>query len=204
MPLSWNPDPANHESQILTRRVARDPRDEDAWARLRAFYAGQSTTWQAWTSEQIGYAEALRRGLCAVSERQPGTTSQASWLEFGAGTGESTTALPESPRVVHTDAVAELVREVPSHPNRAAVVADVRRLPFADGAFDLAFGLNAIPYFPELVRVTRSPRMILLAYSFGAATPVYLDPRALREAVGPQWKEESDESEWGSFTLLVD
>jgi ubiquinone/menaquinone biosynthesis C-methylase UbiE len=53
-------------------------------------------------------------------------------------------------------------------------VADASALPFADGQFDLVVLLNAIPFFDELARVTARGGRVVVAFSRGAETPIWV------------------------------
>jgi ubiquinone/menaquinone biosynthesis C-methylase UbiE len=59
-------------------------------------------------------------------------------------------------------------------------VADAQKLPFADGTFDLVTLGNMIPFFDELGRVTAPGGHVLVAYSAGVETPIYVPPERLR------------------------
>ncbi len=53
-------------------------------------------------------------------------------------------------------------------------VADARKLPFNDAGFTLVTALNVPPFFPELRRVTAPGGWVLIAFSLGERTPIYL------------------------------
>jgi hypothetical protein len=59
-------------------------------------------------------------------------------------------------------------------------VADAARLAYGDGAFELVALLNMIPFFDELARVTASGGTLVIAFSRGAGTPIYVAPERLR------------------------
>jgi SAM-dependent methyltransferase len=63
-------------------------------------------------------------------------------------------------------------------------VADASRLPYGAGAFDLVTLQNMIPFFDELARVTAPGGAVLIAFSAGAATPIYVPSDRLREELG--------------------
>ena len=59
-------------------------------------------------------------------------------------------------------------------------VADAARLPFGDGAFDLVTLANMIPFFDELARVVAPGGTVVVAFSGGAGTPIYVPPDRIR------------------------
>ena len=63
-------------------------------------------------------------------------------------------------------------------------VADAARLPFADGSFDLVGLSNMIPFFDELERVLRPGGFLIVAFSGGAGTPIYVPAERLRTELG--------------------
>jgi ubiquinone/menaquinone biosynthesis C-methylase UbiE len=53
-------------------------------------------------------------------------------------------------------------------------VADASRLPYDDGAFELVSLANMIPFFGELARIVAPGGHVLIAFSSGAETPIYV------------------------------
>jgi SAM-dependent methyltransferase len=62
--------------------------------------------------------------------------------------------------------------------------ADASKLPFADGSFDLVGLSNMIPFFDELARVLAPDGWLIVAFSGGAGTPIYVPPDRLRAELG--------------------
>jgi ubiquinone/menaquinone biosynthesis C-methylase UbiE len=62
--------------------------------------------------------------------------------------------------------------------------ADAAELPFADGAFDLVQLANMIPFFDELARVTAPGGHLVLSFSAGPETPIWVPPERLRRELG--------------------
>ncbi|MFL5978445.1 MAG: class I SAM-dependent methyltransferase [Gaiellaceae bacterium] len=58
--------------------------------------------------------------------------------------------------------------------------ADAVRLPFEDGAFDLVQLANMIPFFDEVTRVTAPGGHVVLSFSAGPETPIWVPPDRLR------------------------
>jgi ubiquinone/menaquinone biosynthesis C-methylase UbiE len=59
-------------------------------------------------------------------------------------------------------------------------VGDAAALRFDAGAFELVTLANMIPFFDELARVTAPAGSIVLSFSRGAETPIYVPPDRLR------------------------
>jgi SAM-dependent methyltransferase len=63
-------------------------------------------------------------------------------------------------------------------------VADASRLPYEDGAFDLVVLMNAIPFFDELARITAPGGTVVLSFSRGPETPIYVPEQRLERQLG--------------------
>jgi ubiquinone/menaquinone biosynthesis C-methylase UbiE len=63
-------------------------------------------------------------------------------------------------------------------------VGDAAALPFEDGIFELVTLANMIPFFDELARVTASGGTVVLSFSRGPETPIYVRPERLRRELG--------------------
>jgi SAM-dependent methyltransferase len=63
-------------------------------------------------------------------------------------------------------------------------VADASKLPYGDGSFDLVGLSNMIPFFDELDRVLAPGGWLIVAFSGGAGTPIYVKPERLRAELG--------------------
>lgn len=190
----WNPQPEQHPSQVHARRLLDHPDDTGAWDGLAAVYRTQADTWRAWSEQQPDYAGPLRRALDGVAG-----TDGAVWLEIGAGTGESYPALSPGRRVLHTELVEAMAHQAPARPGGAWTVADARHLPVADRTVDVLFGLNVVPSPAETNRVVRDGGSLVLAYSFGRHTPVYLDPDEVLDRLGTQWEGTAADGPWGTW-----
>ncbi len=101
--------------------------------------------------------------------------------------------------------VAEARRRLPSDlAGRVRFdVADASRLPCSDGEFDLVVLLNMIPFFDELARVTAPGGTVVLAWSSGPETPIYVPPERVRRGLAPLGFDRFEDVEAGAGTALV-
>jgi ubiquinone/menaquinone biosynthesis C-methylase UbiE len=111
----------------------------------------------------------------------------ASALDLGTGTGDGAIAIARRwPRVevlgvdVSAGMIAEARRKAPG---LRFEVADARRLDTPDGAFDLVAMNNVIPFFGELGRIVAPGGHLLVAFSRGPQTPIYVAPGRLRRGL---------------------
>lgn len=139
--------------------------------------------------DELGSPERLRSyeaGLAAV----PVAPRRA--LDLGTGTGRGAFGIarrwPDA-EVVGVDIAEAMLAEARSRtpPDLSKRVrfetADAARLPYADASFDLVALANMIPFPAELARVLAPGGHLVVAYSLGAETPIYVAPARLRRAV---------------------
>lgn len=123
----------------------------------------------------------------AALDRVPGSPRRA--LDVGTGTGDGAFEIarrwPET-EVVGVD-VAEgmLAHARAKAPYELAsrvrfVAGDAARLPFPDASFDLVALGNMIPFVHELARVLEPGGMLVVSFSSGPATPIYVPLPRLR------------------------
>ena len=111
-------------------------------------------------------------------------------LDLGTGTGAVARLVAErfpEADVVGADLSAQMIdqaRRLTDSPRVTYQVADAQKLPFADGSFDLVTLGNMIPFFDELARVLAPGGQVLVAYSAGPETPIYVPPERLRTELG--------------------
>jgi len=111
-------------------------------------------------------------------------------------------------RVVGVDLSARMIAEAKSRlPDELAErveyrVGDASRLPFRDGEFQLVSLMNMIPFFDELARVTAPGCTVVLSFSRGADTPIYVPPERLRRELGRRGFAEFADFSAGPATAL--
>jgi len=108
-------------------------------------------------------------------------------LDLGTGTGIGARALavrwPQA-GITGVDVSRKMIEEARSRATSEReryVVADASALPFADGTFDLVAMLNMIPFYDEVARVTAPAGTIVMAFSRGEQTPIWVPFDRLRE-----------------------
>jgi SAM-dependent methyltransferase len=123
--------------------------------------------------------------LEAALERVPGEPRAA--LDLGTGTGDAATAVARrwpGTDVLGVDASPAMVAEARRKaPELRFEVGDARRLDLPDAAFDLVTLNNMIPFFDELARLVRPGGHLVIAFTWGAETPIYVAPGRLRRGL---------------------
>jgi ubiquinone/menaquinone biosynthesis C-methylase UbiE len=160
----------------LVWRVLRRP--------LRAMFDGLAPTWET----RIGphHLGALELALAEVPPPRR-------VLDLGTGTGVVAIALagryPEA-EVVGIDLSSGMIDEArrkvpPELAGRLSFeVGDASALACPDGDFELVVLSNMIPFFDELTRVVAPGGTLVLSFSRGAETPIYVAPDRLRRELG--------------------
>jgi SAM-dependent methyltransferase len=152
-----------------------------------------------------GYMAAYEAGLGATPPARRA-------LDVGSGTGLGAFAIaarfPDADIVgvdLSEDMVAEARQKTP--PEVAGRIrfeqADAARLPFADESFDLVALGNMIPFFDELARVLAPDGSLLVAFSSGPETPIYVPFERLRAELGRRGFAHFAEFAAGSGTALL-
>jgi SAM-dependent methyltransferase len=151
---------------------------------LRNMFDGLAPTWET----RIG-----PHHLGALDLALDGMPAPGSVLDLGTGTGVVALALAERYRqaeVVGIDLspamIEEARRRVPSElAGRVRFeVGDASALAGPDGGFDLVVLSNMIPFYDELARVVARGGTLVLSFSRGAQTPIYVPPERSREELG--------------------
>jgi SAM-dependent methyltransferase len=102
----------------------------------------------------------------------------ATVLDLGTGTGRVARIVAEAwpqTKVVGANVSPGMIDEARRlGGNIHYDVADASRLPYEDGAFELVTLSNMIPFFDELARVTAPGGSVIVAYTMGDRTPIYV------------------------------
>lgn len=133
-------------------------------------------------------------------------------LDLGTGTGMGAFAIarrfPEA-EVVGADLAQGMIEEArrqtpPELADRVRFdVADASRLPYAEGSFDLVALSNMIPFFDELARIVAPNGAVLLSFSGGAGTPIYVPPERIRAELGGRGFAEFADFAAGNGTSMI-
>jgi ubiquinone/menaquinone biosynthesis C-methylase UbiE len=134
-------------------------------------------------------------------------------LDLGTGTGAAAFVaarrFPEA-EVVGVDLSERMLAEAradtpPEVANRVRFeAADGAQLPYEEGAFDLVVLANMIPFFDELARVVVAGGRVVLSFSAGPETPIWVPPERLRDELGGRgFSEFADFAAAGGTALLA-
>ncbi|HEY3577509.1 MAG TPA: class I SAM-dependent methyltransferase [Gaiellaceae bacterium] len=172
---------AQRFARLVTDAVVRRPR---VWllfrGPLRKMFDGLAATWET----RIGPHHLWALDL-ALEEVPPPRRV----LDLGTGTGVVALALAErypEADVVGIDLSPGMIEEArrkvpPQLTSRLRFeVGDASALACPDGEFDLVVLSNMIPFGDELARVTAPGGTLVLSFSRGAETPIYVAPDVLR------------------------
>lgn len=164
--------------QPLLWRLLRRP--------LRVMFDGLAPTWE--TRIHAHHLWALDLAL----EEQP---PPRRILDLGTGTGVVALALADrylGAEVVGIDLSPGMIEEArrklsPALAGRVRFeVGDAAALECPDGDFELVTLSNMIPFFAELARVVPVRGTLILSFSRGAETPIYVPPDRLRRELARQ------------------
>jgi ubiquinone/menaquinone biosynthesis C-methylase UbiE len=176
---------AQRFARLVTDAVIQRPVTWQVFRRpLRSMFEGLAPTWET----RIGPHHLWALDLALEDVLLPGRI-----LDLGTGTGVVAIALAErypEAQVTGIDLsqgmIEEARRKLP--PGLAARVAfevgDAAALDCPDSGFDLVVLSNMIPFFDELARIVASGGILVLSFSRGAETPIYVPPERLREELG--------------------
>ena len=176
---------AQRFARLVTNAVVRRPA---LWrlfrGRLRSMFDGLAPTWET----RIGPHHLWALELALEDVPPPRRI-----LDLGTGTGVVATALgkryPES-EVLGIDLSPGMIEEArrqlpPELAGRVGFeVGDASALACPDGDFDLVVLSNMIPFFDELARIVASGGTLVLSFSKGAETPIYVESELLRRELG--------------------
>ena len=172
---------------------------------LHGFFDRAATGWDVRTGAGSVHHLAAFAAACARVRPAPERV-----LELGTGTGEAALFLArEFPgaSVRGVDLSEEMIHAAQAKvgldpTGRIAFrVADAADLPYGDESFDLVALLNMPPFFAEIARVLRPGGSVIVAASWGAATPFYTPPAVLergfrRHGIGSAAQGETGGGSW--------
>jgi ubiquinone/menaquinone biosynthesis C-methylase UbiE len=131
-------------------------------------------------------------------------------LDVGTGTGAAALAIAErfpTARVVGVDIAPEMVdqarQKARDRQNLSFEVGDASALPYDDASFDLVTAANMIPFFDELARVLRPGGTLVVAFSLGPTTPIYVPTERMRKELAARGFTEFAEIQAGRGSALV-
>jgi SAM-dependent methyltransferase len=172
----------------VIRRVADRLGGSAGWylTESRAFFATRAASWDT------RFGDDLPAYAAAVAET--GIAPGAAVLDAGCGTGRALPALRaavgETGTVVGLDLTPQMLAEARRQGRgeaAALLMADARRLPFADGSLDAVFAAGLVTHLPdlcaglaELARVTRPGGRLTIFHPSGRAALAARHGRTLR------------------------
>jgi SAM-dependent methyltransferase len=109
-------------------------------------------------------------------------------LDVGTGTGAAAAVLKRrfpNAEVIGVDLAPAMIEQARrSVPDVRFEVGDASSLPYEDTGFDLVTLSNMIPFFDELARVVAPGGHVVIAFSGGAETPIYVPHERLKTELG--------------------
>jgi SAM-dependent methyltransferase len=145
--------------------------------------------------------------LEAALDRLPASPKRV--LDIGTGTGAAARLVaaryPEAD-ITGVDVAERMLDEARRLTDSTRVTyraADAERLPFDAESFDLVTLNNMIPFFDELARVVAPGGHLVIAFTGGAGTPIYVPPERLRSELGRRGFAEFAEVSAGRGTALL-
>jgi ubiquinone/menaquinone biosynthesis C-methylase UbiE len=87
--------------------------------------------------------------------------------------------------------------------NLSFEVGDASALPHGDASFDLVTAANMIPFFDELARVIRPGGAVVVAFSLGSETPIYVPSERMRKELDARGFTEFAEIDAGRGSAFV-
>lgn len=192
-------------ARVATNAVVARPRLWGLFRRpLRAQFDRMAPVW-----DSMRRPEALAP-LEPALDALPASPRHA--LDLGTGTGAAAFMVASrfpKVEVVGADIAEEMLAQAREHtpPDLAGRVrfepADAAHLPFPDGAFELVTLANMIPFFDELARVTAPGGSVVLTFSAGPETPIWVPPERLQRELAARGFGEFADFQAGLGTALL-
>ena len=177
----------------LTQQIATDA---TAWTpelaqQISAFFDALASSWpdRDTPERHVALQDALARG---------GPFPRGFCLEVGAGTGNATGDLRAAfDTVVSLDLSKEMVSLAAREGLRAQ--ADASVLPVRSGSVSVVALVNMFLFPAEVARVLTDEGVVLWVSTNGDATPIYLSPAEVLEALPGAWHGTSAQAGWGTW-----
>lgn len=175
------PDPADdHPMRVVTREVAADVGGwtDDRRRAVSELFDGLAQEWHTrdGPSRHLPVMDALDRGEVRLGRA----------LELGSGIGLVTGDLVDRfESVIAADLAMNMLRRAPRVAPRVRV--DGRTLPFPGGSIDALVLMNMLLFPDEADRVVGPDGAVVWVTSRGSATPIYLPPEEVVEALPGDW-----------------
>jgi ubiquinone/menaquinone biosynthesis C-methylase UbiE len=176
---------AQRFARLVTDAVVRRPAVWRAFrGPLRGMFERLAPTWET----RIG-----PHHLWALDLALEGVPPPVRVLDLGTGTGVVAKALAErypEAEVLGIDLSPGMIDQARRQLRSGLAgrvrfeVGDASALDCDDGAFELVVLSNMIPFFDELARVTAPAGTLVLSFSRGAETPIYVPFERLRDELG--------------------
>jgi len=187
----------DHPIRKVTLQIARDPTawDAERAKKVAELFDGLAPEWhtRATADRLTAVADALARGSLMGG---------GSCLELGSGTGNATRALAAHfERVVAADLSLEMLRRAPADA-APRLRSDASALPFADHSLSAVVLLNMFLFPAEIERVLAPDGQLVFVSSLGDATPIYLAPEEVVDALPGDWSGVTSRAGWGTWTIL--
>lgn len=183
----------DHPMRHVTRSIAFEP---GWWSSARAEEVARLFTELAptWTTRDIPERhDALRDALV-----RGGPFPSGPCLEVGAGTGSATPDLVAAfGDVVSTDLTEDMLRRFTASTPR--VLADAAVLPVADASVGVIALVNVFLFPDEIDRALAPDGVLVWVSTNGDATPIYLPPADVVDALPGEWDAVSADAGWGSW-----
>ena len=195
---------AQRLARLTTTLVVRSPR---LWRLMRApfrrYFDQLAPRWDRIVGDR--HLDALALALDRVPRPRCA-------LDVGTGTGSAALLVAErfpDANVTGIDvsramiAAAEAKRPAELADRVRFAAADAATLPIAAGSCDLVTLVNMIPFFDELARVLAPSGTLLVSYSEGPDTPIWVSPARLRSELAHRGFVEFAELTAGEATCLL-
>jgi len=160
-------------------------------AEVGAFFDSMASGWRErdMPERHDALADALTRG---------GAFPPGWCIEIGSGTGNATQDLRTAFRdVVSTDLSLEMLRLAPFADCR--VQADASALPFRTESVRVVALINVFLFPHEIARVLTDDGVVVWVSTNGDATPIYLSPREVVNALPGTWDGVTSLAGWGTW-----